>query len=140
MKLRVLVFAEEVGLRELLSAFLKQLGHEVQLYWGPSVCPLYQKPRDEHCLCPAESPCADVIVIDGDMPDSALDFLRFLHRRGCQTMDANRALMSANHSTTLAGPVAELGCYLISKPFRLDEIKVWLDACAERLAAHRSPG
>lgn len=139
MKLKILVFAGEVGLRELLCDFLKQQGHEVQLFWGPSVCPLYQSLYDEQCLCPKETPCADVMVIDDDMPDSAVDFLRFLRRRGCRMIDANRALMSAENSAAVAAAVAEFGCYRISKPFRLGEIKVWIDACIERLAAPRRP-
>lgn len=137
MKLRILVFAEEMELRELLGTLLKQQGHKVQLFWGPSVCPLYRRPHDEPCRCPKEASCADAIIIDEDLYGNAVHFLRGMHRRRCRILGGNRALISADHTGTIAKAVAGIGCYLIRKPFRFDEIKGWVDACVERLAAHK---
>ena len=140
MKLRVLIFAEDVAMRDLLNALLKQQGHEVQLFWGPSACPLYRPPNDEQCRCPKEVPCADAVVIDGDMADDVLTFLRAMQKRGCQVLGANRALMSSDHTGAMAEAVAGFGCHLIRKPFRLDELKSWVVACTERLTACKPPG
>jgi len=135
MKLKVLVFDSENSLRELLRIFLTRQGYEVQIYRDPLICPLYRNLLNEQCCCPRESPCADVVMIDIDMPNiSALDFLKLQRKRGCKTLDANKAIMSDRQSTVLDRAVTEFGCHYLTKPFRLGEIKRWIEECAVRLA------
>lgn len=140
MKLKILVFDTENSLRELLRVFLSHQGHEVQIFRDPSVCPVYQNLMNEQCSCPREQPCADVVIMDIDMPNlSALEFLRLQRKRGCRMLDANKAVMSSSQSSVVHRAMAEFGCHHIPKPFLLGEIKRWVEACAERLAASRQP-
>lgn len=136
MKLRILVFDMEHGLRELLKTFLKHEGHEVLAYSDPTACPLYASLLDDSCCCPNDRPCADAVLADIDTPKiNALEFLKLQRRRGCKTPDANKAVMSAHLSSALDQAIAEFGCHHIGKPFRLHEIRKWVKECAERLAA-----
>ena len=135
MGLRAMVFASESGLAELLRIFLECHDHEVQLFSGVSHCQLYQNLADEQCRCLKERPCADLLLVDGDLTDiDALDFLRQLQRRGCKALAANKAVISSDRSPAFASAVAELGCHRIGKPFRLAEVRMWVDAAARRVA------
>jgi len=134
MKLRILVFDMEHGLRELLKTFLKHQGHEVLAYSDPTICPIYHNLLNENCCCPKDSPCADAVLADIDTPGiNALEFLKLQRRRGCKTLDANKAVMSAYLSNALDQAIAEFGCHHIGKPFRLHEIRKWIEDCAERI-------
>ena len=138
MNLKVLVFDTENSLRELLRIFLSHQGHEVQVFRDPSVCPVYRNLLSEHCCCPRETPCADVVMMDIDMPNiSAIDFLKLQRKRGCKALDANKAVMSGSQSSVVHRAMTEFGCHHITKPFRLGEIKRWVEECAERLASSR---
>jgi DNA-binding response OmpR family regulator len=136
MKLRILVFDQEHSLRELLKTFLKQYGHEVSVYSDPTVCPLYQKLTDESCCCPRERACADAMLVDINTPRiNAFEFFKLQRSRGCKALDANKAVMSAYLTSALDQAMTEFGCHHIGKPFRLREIREWIDECAARLAA-----
>lgn len=139
MKLRILVFDQEHSLRELLKTFLKQQGHEVLAYNDPTVCPLYGNLTDEGCCCPQERPCADAVLVDINTPKiNAFEFLKLQRSRGCKALDANKAVMSAYLSGALDQAITEFGCHHIGKPFRLQEIRKWIDECAERVASTQS--
>ena len=141
MNVKILVFDTENSLRQLLRVFLSHQGHEVQIFRDPSVCPIYRNLLNEQCCCPREKPCADVVIMDIDMPNiNALDFLKLQRQRGCKALDANKAVMSDSRSSVVDRAVAEFGCHHIIKPFRLGEIKAWVTACAERLTASRQTG
>ncbi|NJC88574.1 MAG: response regulator [Desulfuromonas sp.] len=140
MKLKILVFDPEHSLRELLRTYLNRQGHEVHAFRDPTVCPLYRNLLDEQCCCPQERPCADAVLIDIGMPNiDALDFLRLQRRRGCKALDANKAVMSASMTKPLEEAIETFGCHHIKKPFRLEEIKGWLEECAARSAARQQP-
>lgn len=140
MKLRILVFDQEHSLRELLKTCLVGQGHEVMAFREPTVCPLYSKLMDKKCACLQDRPCADVIFIDIKMSKiDAFEFLKMQRRRGCKALDANKAVMSASMTKPLETAIAEFGCHHIKKPFRLEEIRKWVEACAVRVAARQQP-
>lgn len=139
MKLKIMVFDQEQSLRQLLKTFLVQQGHEVEVYSDPSICPLYLTLTNESCCCTRERPCADVIFACIDTPRvNAVDFLELQRRRGCKMLDANKAVMSNYLSSTLDKALATLGCHHIGKPFRLTEIRAWVDECRQRLTKEKS--
>jgi DNA-binding NtrC family response regulator len=139
MKLNILIFDQEQGLRELLRIYLKQHGHEVTTFSEPTMCSLYRNLMDEHCCCPQEHPCADAIFIDYKTRNiNAFDFLKLQRRRGCKALDANKAVMSTNLTKALTDAIEEFGCHHIKKPFLLGEIKSWTEDCVARLAVQRS--
>lgn len=136
--MKILVFDPDQSLRELLRLYLAGHGHEVLAFKDPTVCPLYMKQHDERCRCPKDAPCGDVIIVDDQLPHlSALDFFKLQRRRGCKALDANKAVMSVRMTSALAAAIAEFGCHHIVKPFRLGEIKQWVEACRARLAARQ---
>lgn len=136
MKLKILVFDQRQVVRDLLEFYLSRLGHEVMTFSDPTVCPLYRNLLNEQCCCTKETPCADAVLIDINMPNiNALDFLKLQRRRGCKALEANKALMSAGMTEALEKAIEEYGCHHIEKPFRLEEIRGWIKGCAERLAA-----
>ncbi|MCM2264363.1 MAG: response regulator [Desulfuromonadales bacterium] len=140
MKLKILVFDQEHSLRELLRTILAAQGHEVMAFSDPTVCPLFGNLLNEQCCCIKEHPCADAVLIDIKMPSiSALDFLKLQRRRGCKALDANKAVMSASMTRDLEEAIQEFGAHHIKKPFRLTEIKSWINECAGRLAAVHQP-
>lgn len=138
MKLKILVFDPDLGLRELLKVYLAGQGHEVFAFSEATVCPLYRNLKDENCRCTQEKPCADAILVDIHMPHiNAIDFLKLLRHRGCKALDANKAVMSTSMTKPLETAIAEFGCHHIRKPFHLGDIKTWVDDCKARLAARQ---
>jgi len=138
MKLKILVIDQEQSLRQLLKTFLSQQGHEVEVYSDPTNCPLYGTMLNETCCCPSERPCADVVFADIDTPRiNAVEFLKLQRSRGCKMLDANKAIMSSHLTGALDRAIAALDCHYIGKPFRLAEIRKWLQECVERLAEAR---
>lgn len=136
MKLKILVFDPDLGLRELLKVYLAGQGHEVSAFQDVTACPLYRNLKDEKCRCTKEKPCADAILVDIRMPHlNAIDFLKLQRQRGCKALDANKAVMSASMTKTIETAIAEFGCHHIKKPFHLEEIKNWVNGCKARLAA-----
>lgn len=139
MKLKILVFDPEASLRELLQVYLTGQGHEVLAFRDPTVCPVYRNFREETCRCDQSAPCADVILADIRLPQlDGLEFLRRQNERGCRSVAANRALMSAAMTAAEERAVTALGCHFIRKPFHLGEIGRWVRECAARAAAARA--
>lgn len=138
MKLKILVFDPDLGLRELLKTYLSGQGHEVFAFEDVASCPLYRNLKGGSCRCDREQSCADAILVDIHMPHiNTIDFLKLQRHRGCKAIDANKAVMSAGMTKSIETLIKELGCHHIKKPFRLADIKGWIDGCVARLAANR---
>ncbi|MDT8420118.1 MAG: hypothetical protein RQ754_06770 [Desulfuromonadales bacterium] len=128
--LKVLVFADDRFIADLLANILKYFGHHPLVYADPQSCPLYIDPR---CSCSNDEPCADVIFIGTDLEErSGVDFLSRQRDRGCKAPAENIALLGAELSPEQAGKVRELGCRYFNVPFLTLEIVRWLDQCLER--------
>jgi CheY-like chemotaxis protein len=133
--MKILVIESDSSLRGLLKVLLEGCGHEVMAYDNPSACPLYPNLMNEMCNCPREAPCADVIILNDRMkPLNAIDFFKLQRKRGCKAMDSNKAVLSASVTKAVEEAITNLGCHHIKKPFRLNEIREWIDQCDERVA------
>jgi CheY-like chemotaxis protein len=131
-KLRIFIFEDDPALGTLLKQVLVHKGHDVHVFTDPTTCPVYHNHETE---CPKNSPCADVIISDHMMPNmTGIDFLKLQRMRGCKALDKNKALItgSAIHAD-LKISIAELECHYIQKPFRVADILMWVDECAERV-------
>ncbi len=131
-KLNILLLEDDQTFADLLREVIQGMGHNVEVYSCPTLCPVY---KNNGARCPKESACADVIISDYMMPEmSGLDFFKLQRARGCKASERNKALMTASTSPDIQQEIEELGCFFLKKPFRIDELKKWLQQCEQRLS------
>lgn len=134
-KLKVLLFEDDLDMVRLLETVIRGQGYEVASFPDPTACPVYRNPK---CTCPADSPCADIVITDFRMPNmDGLEFLKLQERQGCKADIANKAILSAAIPSSYLEEVEKVGCQVIKKPFRVSEITGWLEECAQRIFASR---
>jgi CheY-like chemotaxis protein len=130
-KLRVIVFEDDIAMSHLFKKVLQGYGCEVQAFSDPTACTVFCNPE---CNCSMDRACADVLITDFNMPNmNGIELLRLQRKRGCKALGANKALMSAMTTPRQQAAVRELGCHFFHKPFKLSEIKQWIEGCAERI-------
>lgn len=128
-KKRIIIFDDEIFILSLLDSFFSKLGYEVLTYNEPVVCPVYK--NQEKCL--KNSPCADVVITDFDMPRmNGLQLLDAQTQRGCNLDIRNKAVMSGRlHPELVDG--ARPGYAFFMKPFTFSEISDWIGECEKRI-------
>ena len=130
-KLRVIVLEDDIAMSDLFRKVLQDYGCEVQAFSDPTAFTVFCNPE---CDCPMDKACIDVLITDFNMPNmNGIELLRLQRKRGCKALDANKALMSAMTTPRQQSAIKELGCHFFRKPFKLSEIKQWIDECAERI-------
>ena len=130
-KLRVIVVEDDLATSNLLKEALQGWGCDVLTFPDPTACAVFDNPE---CDCPMNSPCTDVLITDMMMPNmDGIELLRLQQKRGCKALDSNKALVSAVMTSQQQAEVKELGCHFFKKPFKLHEIKQWINECAERI-------
>jgi len=129
MKIRAMVFEDNVFLRSMMNEFLSRRGYEVVAFSNPTDCPLL---HSDACYYA----CADILISDLSMPNmTGLQFIDNQIRKGCHIQ--NVALMSAGWTTEEHEYAERIGCQIFSKPFRFDNLNLWLDECESRINPHR---
>jgi len=100
---------------------------------GPETCPLHA----EHCCpCRPEKVCADVIFSDLQMPVvKGLDFLEAMSGKGCRCRHI--AVLSGFYESEDVARATRLGCKFLTKPFKVKEIKDWLQDVERSSGAER---
>lgn len=127
MRLRILVFEDDVNIREILVQILTSKGHEVFAYPDPSACPVY---NHSTCGCAKNQPCADLLITDINMPNmSGLDLLASQQQKGCQILPPHKAVISADLSGLEREDLKNLHFRAFKKPFRFSELLAWVDEC-----------
>ena len=130
-KLRVAIIEDDIAMSDLLKCILNGFDCDVQTFPDPTFFPVLCTPE---CNCPVDNLCADALLTDMMMPNmDGIEFLKLQRKRKCKTLNANKALMSAITTPYQQTSVKELGCLFFRKPFKLSEIKQWIDDCAERI-------
>ncbi len=118
----VYILEDEFTLRSTLSAYLQIKGYEVQAFSDPSFCPLS---NESSCVCKRQSPCADFIITDINMPGmTGLRFIDLQKNKGCKA--PNIAIMSASWSKKQYQKARKLGCKVFEKPFGLNDLLQWM--------------
>lgn len=134
-KLRIIIIDDDPAINLLLKTALSKLGHHVLVFSDPTACQALHKTA---CSCPQEFSCADVVISDIVMPNmSGIDFFKRIKEKGCKTLSANKALISATTDSEHFDAIEELGCKFFAKPFKLTELVDWIESCAERIPEDR---
>lgn len=131
MKLRIFVIDDEESIRETFQWHLEAKGHEVVVAEEPLACDIYHD-----CACQEGSPCGDLLFVDYAMPRmTGLEFVEFMHKRGCKANPAVKYIMSGNINIIDMEKVKEIGCNVLQKPVTLEKI----DEIVEKIKAIHSP-
>ncbi len=129
MKVRAIVLDDDYTIRTVISDILEDRGYEVFGSSEPLFCPIY---LDCECSCPVEHLCATVVITDINMPNmTGLEFIEHQKSNGCKVQ--NVAVMSGSWTDEELDHAKRLGCHTFNKPFKVGEIKNWLDACEKKL-------
>ncbi|MDA8082578.1 MAG: response regulator [Nitrospiraceae bacterium] len=127
---RAIVYDDDHRILNLLESFLSMKGYEVLCLSVPVVCPVFE---DDEVQCLRESPCADIILTDYQMPGmNGMELMKRQSEKGCRIDIRNKALISG-FAAALQTQVAEMGCAYFRKPFNLTELWKWISSCEERL-------
>jgi DNA-binding response OmpR family regulator len=133
MRKRALIFEDEKLLRFLYREVCEKHGYEVVEFSSPAFCPLHAKAQ---CVCGPGEVCTDLIISDLDMPKvKGLDFVEAQIRKGCHCQ--NILLVSGSCDKNSFARAGKLGCKVIEKPFRIQQIEAWLDEVDRSLSATR---
>ena len=63
---------------------------------------------------------------------TGVELLQAQSQRGCKLDNKNKAVLSGYVDQKSAKKIKELGCFIIQKPARIDEIAKWVDECEKR--------
>jgi CheY-like chemotaxis protein len=122
-KLRAIILEDDEALKELLGEILSLRGYDIHAFDNPAICPLQLAPE---CKCHENERCADILLSDINMPFiTGLEFIRNQKDKGCKIPYI--ALLSGDWGAERLSEAENLGCKTFSKPFKLEEIKGWLD-------------
>ncbi len=128
MKIKAVVLEDDDTIRTLTCEILKDRGYEVCASSGPLFSPVY---LDEECICSDEH-CSTIVITDINMPNmTGLEFIEHQKSMGCNIQYV--AVMSGRWTNETLAHANRLGCQTFNKPFKIDEIKKWLDECEMRL-------
>lgn len=126
-KLKVIVFDDDPFNLESISLLVKRLGHEVLSFTTPVMCPFYS---DDFPECTCDSPCADILITDNDMPKmTGLEFIRRQTVMGCKGVAKNKAILSGAWSEEDLRLADSLGCKILYKPIDPRELVEWIEGC-----------
>ena len=123
MRKRALIFDDDAVIRRMLWMLLDGRGYEVFSFPNPGQCPLSRAPD---CVDPQVGAFADLIISDLEMPDiKGMDFIEGFLKKGyrCQAI----ALISGVWNDALRARARQIGCKLLTKPLKVEEIVKWLD-------------
>jgi len=133
-KLRILIIDDEECIRDSLALYLTEQGHETLTFEQPTKCPAF----NDHA-CGLNGACADIILVDHNMPGiSGLDYLKQLTRHGCRVLPPNRILMTGDASPELTTEVLQMGCKIVQKPLRFDQLEDIVNTAKVFISDNRS--
>jgi len=128
-KLKILIIEDEECIRDSLTWYLEDLGHQVSAVSAPFHCNVYRGER-----CPRDARCTDVLLIDQHLPElRGLDFIELLTQRGCKGVTRNIILMSGDTTSINMEKAARLGCTVVQKPMSFEFLDQWLEGAMARL-------
>jgi CheY-like chemotaxis protein len=130
-KRRAVVIDDEAIIVNLFKEFFSARDYEVLSFTRPVICPLCE---DKGISCNTDSPCADVIITDFNMPGmNGLKLLQEQSTHGCRLIRENKAVMSGYIDEESQKQIRRLGFAFFQKPIEFSEFAAWLDECEKRV-------
>jgi DNA-binding NtrC family response regulator len=128
MKPRIFIIDDEVATRQMLKTLSESRGYEVFTFPRAAAC--------AECLLENGRRCADIFLTDVTIPGlSGIEFIDAQTRVGCQV--PNIALMSGGWAPEDLARCRRQGYLTLVKPFRMEAIADWLDACVKQISPDR---
>jgi CheY-like chemotaxis protein len=135
LKIRAVVLDDDGAIKALVSNLLRERGYEVYASSEPFLSQVYM---GSGCSCSVGHTCTDIIITDNNMPNmSGLKFIERQKRMGCRVQ--NTAVMSGSWTKEEIEHAKKLGCHVFNKPFKINEIKEWLNECEKELDHKNKP-
>lgn len=126
---RAIVIDKDESFRNALSSVLEKRGYDVHAVPDPAFCPIY---LNHQCSCADAHVCTNLIIIDINQPGmTGLEFIRNQKRKGCKV--ENIAVMSASWKESEFKQIENIGCKILNKPFKMDELRNWMDDCEKQM-------
>ncbi len=127
---RVVLYDDDPFVLDALSLFFTGRGYDVFAMQEPVPCVVYR----DNLRCPAERPCADIMITDLAMPGmNGIQLLKTQAQRGCPVNVLNKAVLSGSLDTAAVEAIRLLGCAWFRKPCRLAQIEEWVRECEIRM-------
>jgi len=134
MKLRILIIDDEPCIRDSFAMHLSDQGHDVYVAETPALCEMMTERE-----CRKHAPCADLLMIDENMPAiRGLEFIRRQAQRNCNLLPRHQLVMSGTVTPEKREEARDIGCRIVQKPFRLDELDAFVARVTQNLAADRT--
>ena len=135
MKPRVILLEDEELIRFSLQRYLMGKGYEVISASDPSICPIFQKFRDELFQ---DELFGDFLLTDNNMPFmNGLRLIELQMEQRCMERVLYRAVMSAAWTEEDLAKAARAGCKVFHKPLDLEEVLDWLERGEKSLCKDR---
>ena len=129
-----MIIEDEECIRDSLTWFLEDLGHEVIASSAPFTCDVYQGGN-----CSSKVSCSDVLLIDQHLPGAlGLDFIQILNACGCKGLTSNMILMSGDTTSIDRKKAEMLGCTVAQKPMSFKFLEDWLENVELRMVQNAS--
>ena len=130
-KPRVILCDDDQFICDLIGDQLKDMGYEVVTADTPVTCAFYSDHADS---CPQHIRCADILIIDHNMPNmTGIELLELQHHKGCKLTSKNKLLITGRDDSELRKRAEALGCHFLPKPVDIHTILAWIKGCEERI-------
>lgn len=131
--MRVIVLEDSDIIRNALRERLEDKGYEVFVFANPLICPLQKIPQ---CRCMPNECCADVLVVDFDMPFiSGIEFLKNNMEKGCRA--ANKLIYSSCLAPDELNECITLGFETMKKTMDMANLMAYLEKAEQNIVPGR---
>lgn len=129
-KPRIIIYDDEVSMRNFLTDFFAERGYEVLTFNEPVNCPIYEDSMD----CAHRQPCTDLIITDFRMPKmNGFELLKRQSLRGCKIPAENTAVASGWLDTATIAAIRASSVKFFHKPFDNDAFLHWIEERESRM-------
>jgi len=127
---KVRIFERDSSLRHLLELICQWVSNDVEVADFPVRCPSYGRDGEGRGCCSTRD---SILIIDAHLsPISGLDWVESQAQGPCQVPVANKLVLATNWTPTEVARADRLGCSIMHKPFRTQQLKDWLEQRIKR--------